>query len=504
MTSGCDALSEIDSAIADARRRLARASDAAAADARTLAELDHREIGVYHALADIRLIHLQDDAANGGSLGQVDRRAEELIAAHEAAVADLAAARDTAAGELERLEAARAQAETDVAKAVARHEEAAATTRAGLEEHEAYRDKANALEEMTAMAARAEQKLALAREDRAKKGAAYEADPLFQYLRNRRFATRDYRAFPLFAALDNWVSGLIRYREHRLNYERLLEIPERIAEHVERLKEEAEAARASLEELERDALEKDGVGKLRDAAGAARALVEAYDEQIAEAEAHHKELLARHADAAAGKAGPLAEARTIIASALSKVAVPDLKVLAAETASPEDDRLVGALIRTRRERMEFEEARKSAVGSLGARGRRLSELEDIRRRFKSARFDSPYSEFSGRDVLALLIAEFLSGALSRDELWRRIEKSHKTRRRDWDNDLGGDEWRGPFGLPDNWGGTMGGSWGRSRPGGVRPPRPPRIPRMPSGGGFRTGGGFGGGSRGGGFRTGGGF
>ncbi|MFZ5617206.1 MAG: hypothetical protein ACOZAA_07795, partial [Pseudomonadota bacterium] len=79
----------------------------------------------------------------------------------------------------------------------------------------------------------------------------------------------------------------------------------------------------------------------------------------------------------------------------------------------------------------------------------------------------------------------------------------RTRRRDWDSDLGGDEWRGRFGLPDNWGGTMGGSRG-----GVRPPRPPRIPR--SGGGFRTGGGFGGGfrtgggSRGGGFKTGGGF
>lgn len=503
MTSGRDALSEIDGAIAEARRRLAQTSDAAATDAKTLAELDHREIGIYHALADIRLIHLQDDGADGGSLGEIDRKAEALIAAHESAVADMAAARDAATKELERLEASRAEAEADVARAVARHEEAAAATRARLEEDGVYRGKADALEDMNAMAARAEQKLGLAREDRAKKGAAYEADPLFRYLREREFATRDYHAFPLFAALDNWVSGLIRYRDHRLNYERLLEIPERIAEHVERLKREAEGAREALERLERNALEKDGVGKLRDAAGEARALVEAQDAQIEAAEIQHKELLARHAAAAAGKAGPFAEARKIVAEALAKIAVPDLKVLAAETASPEDDRLVDALIRARRERMEFEEARKNAALSLDALGRRLSELEDIRRRFKSARFDSPYSEFAGKDVLALLIAEFLRGAISRDDFWRRIEKSHRTRRRDWDSDLGGDEWRGRFGLPDNWGGTMGGSRG-----GVRPPRPPRIPR--SGGGFRTGGGFGGGfrtgggSRGGGFKTGGGF
>lgn len=514
MTAGRDALHQIDASIADARSRLARASDAAASDARTLAELDQREMSVFHGLADLRLVQIKDDSGNGGALGEADRKAGALIAAHQTAVADMAAARDAAALELSRLEAARRNAEADVAAAIERHEAAAAATRARLEQDDDYLAKAAAIEELSAMTARAEQKLELARDDRTKKGAAYEEDPLFQYLRRRNFATRDYRAFPLYAVLDRWVAGLIDYRDHRLNYERLLELPERIADHVERLKSEMEAARASLERYERDALGKDGAGQLRDAVNAARALVETLDRQIAEAETGHQALASRHADAAAGKAGPLAEARALIAGALAKISVPDLKVMAAETAGPEDDRLVDALIRTRRERMEFEEARRAAVGSLDALGRRLTELEDIRRRFKSARFDSPYSEFAGKDVLALLIVEFLRGALSRDDLWRKIERSHRTRRRDWDNDFGGDEWRGGFGLPDNWGGTMGGSWGGGSwgggaprsPGSPRPPRPPRIPRMPSGGGgFRTGGGFGGGAkRGGGFKTGGGF
>lgn len=516
MTSGRDALHQIDASIADARRRLAQASDAAATDARTLAEIDQRQLGIFHALADIRLIHLREDGADGGALGPVDSKAETLIGDQTRVVDEMAAARDDASAALERLEAERASAEAEVERALARHEEAAAATRARLEQTPAYQAKADALEELTAMASRAEQKLAVARDDRARKGAAYEADPLFQYLRDRKFATRDYRAFPLFALLDRWVAGLVKYRDHRLNYERLLEIPERVAEHVERLKADAEAAQGALELLERDALDADGVGRLRDAVGAARTLVETLDRQIAEAEAQHKALAARHADAAAGRAGPLAEARGLIAAQLSKIAIPDLKLLAAETVSPEDDRLVDALVRNRRERMEFEEARRAAIGSLDGIGRRLTELEDLRRRFKGARFDSPYSEFRGKDALALLLAEFLRGAMSRDDLWRRIEKSHRTRRRNWDNDLGGDEWRGGFGLPDNWGGpgghmggnmggTMGGSWGGGMP---RPPRPPRLPRAPSGGGFRTGGGFGGGigggRGGGGFRTGGGF
>lgn len=499
MTSGRDALHQIDASIAEARGRLARTSDAAASDARTLADIDQREIAIFHALAEVRLIHIRNDGANGGSLGDVDRKAEEMVAAHQQAVDDIAAARDAAALELERLEAARRNAENDVETAMARHEGAAAATRKRLEKSDAYVAQASTLDALNAMAARAEQKLDIARDDRAKKGAAYEADPLFRYLRDRKFATKDYRAFPLYAVLDRWVSGLIKYRDHRLNYERLLEIPERISDHVERLKRDMTNARDALEQLERDALEKDGVGALRDAVGAARALVETLDRQISVAEAHHQSLSARHADAAAGKAGPFAEARALIADALGKVTVPDLKVLAAETASPEDDRLVEALVRTRREKMEFEEARRAAAGSLDALGHRLTELEDLRRRFKGARFDSPYSEFAGRDVLVLLIAEFLRGALSRDDLWRRIERGHRTRRRDWDNDLGGDEWRGHFGLPDNWGGgDLGG------PGLPRAPRPPRIPRMPSGGGFRTGGGIGGGHRGGGFKTGGGF
>ncbi len=492
MTSGRDALHEIDTAIAGARRALATSSDAAASDARLIAELDQNQIGVYRRLAELRLVELKNDSANG-ALGDVDRRADALIDRHDVALVEMAASRDAAARDLERLEAARADGEQSLEAAIAAHDGAVVATRARLEHDAAWRSKADALQDLNAMAARAEQKLGVAREDRATKGAPYEADPLFQYLRTRKFGTRDYRAFPLFALLDGWVAGLINYRDHRLNYERLLEIPERLSEHAERLKEQAAATMAALELLERKALEDDGVAKLRDAVAAARGGVDALDAEIAKAEEVHKKLAEDVAAASAGNAGPLAEARDLIANALVKAALPDLRILAAESATPEDDRLVESLIGMRRQRMEIEEGRRAASASLDRQARSLSELEALRRRFKGARFDSPYSEFSGRDIVAVLIAEFLRGGLDRDDFWRRLERGHKTRRRDFDNDLGGDSWRGGFGLPDNWGGSMGGSWGGGpeirRSQGVRVPRPPRIPRMPSPpvsrGGFRT-------------------
>ncbi|MDZ7628847.1 MAG: hypothetical protein U5J99_10645 [Parvularculaceae bacterium] len=499
MTTGRDALHDIDRTIADARRQLARSTDAAATDARLIAALDQRQMEIYRRLAELRLVELKSDGANGGALGPVDRQAEALIARHDGALADTTAQRDSMARELERLEAERVSAEAAVEAAIAAHDRAAAATRARLETDSAWRAKADALENFNAMAVRAEQKLSLAREDRASKGAAYEADPLFQYLRERKFGTRDYRAFPLFAVLDNWVARIINYRDHRLNYERLLEIPERFGEHLERLKSQSEVTTAALEERERKALEADGVVGLRDAVSAARASVEAIDAAIGKAEATHKRLSEEGAAVAAGKAGPLAEARELIASALQRVAIPDLKVLAAESATPEDDQLVDSLVGVRRQRMEIEEARAAAAASLDRQARSLSDLEAVRRRFKSARFDSPYSDFSGRDIVAVLLSEFLRGAIGRDDLWRRIERGHRTRRRDWDNDLGGDDWRGGFGLPDNWGGGSAGSWGGRDwsggpvirpPSGARLPRPPRIPRMPSGGpvsrgGFRT-------------------
>lgn len=498
MTSGRDALHEIDSAIAEARRGLAQASDAAATDARLIADLDQRQIGVYQRLAELRIVELKANGANGGALGAIDHQAKSLLASHDGALADLSAARDAAARNLERLEAERASAETAVEAAIAAHDAGASATHARLEQDVAWRSKADALEELNAIAARAEQKLAVARDDRATKGAAYEADPLFQYLRERKFGTRDYRAFPLFAVLDNWVSRLINYRNHRLNYERLLEIPERFAEHVERLKKEAAETMAVLETLERKAMEDDGVGQLRDAVTAARTRVEALDAEIAKAEETHRTLTKAVAASTAGDAGPLAEARDLIAGALAKAALPDLKILAAESATPEDDRLVESLIGIRRQRMEIDEGRRAASAALDRRARSLTDLEALRRRFKTSRFDSPYSEFSGSDIVAVLLSEFLRGSLGRDDFWRRLERGHKTRRRDWDKDLGGDDWRGGFGLPDNWGGKMGGSWGGDsadsgsmgrRPSGMRAPRPPRVPRMPSPpanrGGFRT-------------------
>lgn len=504
MTTGREALHRIDAAIADARVALKEASRTATGDARALADLEARELRIAERLADVRLAHLQtEDADNAGGLGEVDRRAAELIERHDAHLAELEAARDAIVAEVADAEAERREAEARHDAAIAEHEEAAEKTAARLADEPAYQSAADALEAANAMARRAAQKLELAEADREAKGAPYEADPLFKYLHDRKFATKAYRAFPLVAMLDRWVAGIVDYRRHRLNYERLLELPVRLGEHAERLDARAGEAADALEKIERAALEADGVTALRDEVAAAQTRLEAADAAIDDAEARAHETDEALADAAEGEAGPFHEARGIVLERMRTMSVPDLRVLVAETPSQEDDRLVDELIVVRRERFEYEEQRASAARRLERQRLVLSDLEAVRRRFKSQRYDSPYSEFRGRDPIGALLGDFLRGSLSRDDLWRRIAKAHRTRQRDWGSDFGGDDWRGGFGLPDRWGGDWRGDWGgASRRRSRRVPRAPRPRvRFPSGGGFRTGGGF---SGGGGFKTGGGF
>lgn len=507
MTSGREGLHRIDAAIAQAREKLVRISATASGDMRALTDIDRRQIELLESVAGHRLAHLKDGAGNGGALGEADRQAQKLLTEHDEYLATLTARRTAAEIEVTRLETARRFLEQELAAALERHDAAAAATHARLEKDVAYASRAAALEAANARAEKAAGKLELAREDRLTKGAAYEADPLFVYLRDRNFGERSYRALPPFAVLDGWVAGLIDYRDHKLNYARLTEIPERLAEHVERMRNEADSLATALETLEREALEADGVGALRAAAEEARRRLDANDASLEEAEREHGRLASEIAGVANGAAGPLGDARTLLAQAMQRMTVPDLKVLAAETATLDDDRLVDQLVRLRRERLEFEEEQKSAAAALDREARTLSELEDLRRRYKGARFDSPYSEFSGGDLIGVLLSELMRGALSRDDFWRRIERAHRTRRRDWENDMGGDAWRGGFGLPDGWGAPPGRSsgsdhgrsgkassdWGRRSPTRVpRAPRPPSRPPAPprrGGGGFHTGGGF---------------
>src|SRR5690606_16701311 len=96
-----------------------------------------------------------------------------------------------------------------------------------LASDEAYRAQLERAERADAIADEAERKTADAEQDRATKGAPYEADALFMYLWRRGYGTPAYSASPLARLLDRWVARRVRYDGARQNYWMLQEIPVR-------------------------------------------------------------------------------------------------------------------------------------------------------------------------------------------------------------------------------------------------------------------------------------
>ncbi len=462
MISGRDALHQIDAAIKRARNNVAVTSDSGEEESRRLLNIRRQEAGIYTKISDIRLRSLGAHEKGVDALGHVDNKATTLIDQHDTHIEKLEELRNQAGDQLEQSEDNRRAAEENLINAITKHEAASEQTREELEKDPGYQTRAEALEKANAIVDHAASKREVAAADRAKKGKPYEDDPLFRYLHDRKFATNDYKAGPITTMLDRWVAKLIRYRDARLNYERLLNLPERLSEHVLVVEEKAATIADDIEAYERAALEKNGVTKLRDKASTCREDVDRLDTEIIKAEAAYHDASKKVEEASSGEKGPLKEARALLTQVMEERSIPDLKILAAETLTPEDDALVEDLAELRLERFALEDETTASKRRLDNHQRTLTQLEKLRRRFKQARYDSHRSEFKNADLINLLLTDFVRGSLGATEIWRKIERGHRLRRRDWQDDFGGDDWRGGFGLPEyhGRGQTRGTNWGR--------------------------------------------
>lgn len=519
--NGRDALALLDNHVSRLRQSMAAAiADADGVEARRGA-IQREQAAAYGALAGMRL-DLMQAGGDGAEFGRLEAAARALTERHAAFVAAEKAALETAEAALGALEVKRAQLAARHDAAVETYESRVAEAEASLKGSAAYTALVEAAEEARAVTQRAGQKLELARNDRTEKGAPYEQDPLFSYLWKRRFRSPEYKAGGVIRMLDSWVAKLCRYDQAFLNYQRLTELPDRIAEHavfVAGLEDKAEAA---LVEAEERAMREAGIEALQGEADRLKAEIAVCDGEIAAAEEAHRAMAQRHEAALKEEAGPAVEARELLAAELRKASFPDLRILTAETVELEDDRLVDALVRLRAEEMSLDlEAGKRLVRP-GVLREDLARMEALRRQFKEARFDSPYALMS-RAAFDEMMSNLMKGDMDVRDTLRGLSRSVRRAEPQAHPDFGGRSRQDTIGLPDIMGGVIGGILGevleevikettRGSGGyGSGPifPGPPKRPsRSSSSGGrsFPSGGGRSGhgGRRGGGFKTGGGF
>ena len=212
LITGRDALHRLDTLTAGAREEFDAAARAAEGHARRRADLARLKADGYRELAAMRLDVIKGEATD--TLTAAEKEATRLLADHAGVHGDASVARLRRRGEkLNDAEAARRAGEGEVDAALHAYETLVTETETAVQSDPGYLALKQAFEQSRAVAVRAEQKLELAKTDRAEKGKPYEQDPLFSYLWERKFRTPEYKKRGLSRMLDGWVAKLCRYDE---------------------------------------------------------------------------------------------------------------------------------------------------------------------------------------------------------------------------------------------------------------------------------------------------
>jgi hypothetical protein len=493
--SGPEALRSIEEALRDIRREEDDLAKRLGKSADMIARIKQQEGELLRHLANVRLDPAVQNELSG-ELSSAERKARDMLKAHGAALTDVEAKLKGLDTELAALAASRSEALAEVARAESALAVIAERAKPALEARDDYKAALATAQSLVRVADESLTKTQQAEEDRETKGRRYRDDPLFSYLWERGYGTRNYRANSLIAFLDGWVARLAGYAEARPNFAMLNDIPLRLREHAERQKANATEALSALQVLEAKAIDDAGGAGARDTRDAARLKIEDIDKQVVALQDQRDEATKAQRELAQGSDPAFAAAIAALAEALGRADARTLLEQARQTSTGEDDTLVQQIDDARQRVGEEESESSDLKGRLKILAGRRRELEDIQYEFKKSGYDRPQSRFDEDNLVGDVLNDFLRGGISAArywDMWQRNQNWGGGGRSDWTGGSGGFSW------PEN---SFGGGGSNRRPGGGWGPSPGRPssgtgfsrPRTGSGGsrpdgGFKTGGGF---------------
>lgn len=482
MLSGRQALQNINLTLQQLHQQVDQSSRQIQLASESMLELRQQQAQRYRKLAKIRLDNIISGDVVAG-LETADLRVRELLQIRSDALSDLSARLESARNDQQQLEQRRESQSDHVAAAASALDDQETTTRERLQHDQAYISQQQNSENADRIAAQAEEKMQGAQNNREEKGKPYESDPLFSYLWERGYGTATYSANPLTRFLDKWVARLCNYHAARPNYARLLEIPARLEEHAGHKRAAADKEFEALEALEQNAAAEDGIPALRQALADAEQKLDEIDEAIKQHEEKIIQLMQQQADYAAGDDARFKEAVDTLADSLKRENMDTLYRYARLTATAEDDLLVNELPASEQRLGQIKQSLHEYKRSHEKHLTRLAEFEQLRRNFKSQRFDDIRSGFGNGATITLLLNQFLQGLANSGDVWDTIRREQQYSPTRSNSPFGNrrigrrtSTWRFPGGGGGSWGGGLGG--GGLGGGGLG-----------GGGGFRTGGGF---------------
>ncbi len=462
-TSGRETLAHIEQAIEDLRAKERAVQADLEAGTENRSTLIEQRLAAYRELAEVRTRH----AISDGVIDEADRlstRVANLLIARQKTVAELKGRLAKSDDNRATLIRARQALADRIEKLEVVLDKLALDARAQLSSDADYRRDLKAAEAATAVHAKAAEKADRSEQDRAVKGQAYEADPLFMYLWRRQYGTGAYRPSGLLSRVSRWLDGLVAqhigYHDARANYAVLNEIPVRLKAHVAALVTDLEDKRGRVEAREAEKIREiagaDVPRQLREAR-AAETQNQAAVEEVAAELSDLSEQLNKYAE---GQDAAFAKAVAMSAEFLGQERTTRLMQLARATASPSDDEIAARIARFDRQIATAAQTIDAKTQELEALFEKRDELVRIAADFRRAHYDDPASVFRGNDVGSILLEELIRGAINGADYWSRTRRRQSWRRRPADPYRRSENFP-PFddifgGSGDGWGG--GDSW----------------------------------------------
>lgn len=426
MVSGRQILASLDETVSAARAQADAVQAQIATVNQQLQAQREREAKDYRDLARLRLGQLGDTTLVE-RLDQAQLRVAALLAPRQTALTELQAQGETAQTAARGLAAERADEAAALDTAAQALDAAQAKTQARLAADPDYQGRRERAQAAQRTAAQSEEKATQSAAEREQKGASYRADPLFMYLWERRFGLPEYRGSWPTRSLDGKVARLIGFADARANYDRLTEIPERLREHAATLKTQAEADFAVLHSLDEAARVADGVPALEAQLAQAQTRLAAIEERCAQAECDLEALQARTSGYTCGEDEHSRQALEFLSAELRRDDLLELRRAAQATPSADDDLIVARLMQAEDERGRLEASVQGLHEALAQHQRRVAEAQGLCADFKRSRYDRPGSGFDNEALIATALAEFVSGAVDRQQVWSTLQAQQRYR-----------------------------------------------------------------------------
>jgi hypothetical protein len=449
MITGRDALFAVEKAISRVRRdehALDKSLRSAMADAQ---RLQHEIAEGFRTLARARLDALARDQVIR-DLDDSERQALVLLEGRQREIDALIQQRDDAQAALDQAETDKHERDQELADALDEidelHDRAATRMKTDSRWHEAKAAVAMAVEDAHA----ADQRAADAEADRTRAGKPYEDDPLFMYLWSKRTRQTGDGSASLGRVFDRMLERFSGYPEAHNKYATLRNIPVALHAQARKKEHEADAARAQVAALEREALVADGIQSLEARAETARAAVTSAEQSVAKITADLGRIEAKRqwileADNKKGER----RAIDLLVQALEREDLHQLYRDAASTQTDADDDAVAAISSAQAALQKTDGDAAQIRNQLRETARRRTELEGARDRARSIGYDDPRATFDGGgDAISDVIDGILSGAIQGAALDRILRNNYRAPRGRADPEFG--QWRSTSSVPDPW------------------------------------------------------